>query len=64
MQKLRTEIESLEEVNSTHQGYKFYRAAMTKDVFEDALIELREKQFEEKFIAQKEKMTGDKPTTI
>ena len=64
MQKLRTEIESLEEVNSTHQGYKFYRAAMTKDVFEDALIELREKQFEKKFIAQKEKMTGDKPTTI
>ncbi len=64
MEKLKTEIESLEEVNSTHQGYKFYRAAMTKDVFEDALIELREKQFEKKFIAQKEKMTGDKPTTI
>ena len=37
---------------------------MTKDVFEDALIELREKQFEKKFIAQKEKMTGDKPTTV
>jgi hypothetical protein len=51
MEKLKTEIESLEEVNSTHQGYKFYRAAMTKDVFEDALIELREKQFEKKFIA-------------
>ena len=32
---------------------------MTKDVFEDALIELREKQFEKKFTAQKEKMTGD-----
>lgn len=51
MEKLKTEIESLEEVNSTHQGYKFYRAAMTKDVFEDALIELREKQFEKKFTA-------------
>ncbi len=37
---------------------------MTKDVFEDALIELREKQFEKKFTAQKERMTGDKPTTI
>lgn len=37
---------------------------MTKDIFEDALIELREKQFEKKFMAQKEKMTGDKPKTI
>ena len=64
MEKLRTEIESLNEVNTTHQGFKFYRAAMTKDVFEDALIELREKQFEKKFTAQKEKMTGDKPTTV
>lgn len=64
MEKLRTEIDSLQEVNSTHQGFKFYRAAMTKDVFEDALIELREKQFEKKFMAQKEKMTGDKPKTI
>jgi hypothetical protein len=64
MEKLRTEIDSLDEVSSSHQGYKFYRAAMTKDVFEDALIELREKQFEKKFTAQKEKMTGDKPTTI
>ena len=55
------EIESLEEVNSGHQGFKFFRAAMTKDVFEDALIELREKEFEKKFTAQKEQMTGDKP---
>ena len=62
MEKLKNEIESLEEVSSQHQGYKFYRAAMTKDIFEDALIELREKQFEKKFIAQKELMTGDKPT--
>ena len=43
MDRLRTEIESLEEVKTEHQGYKFYRAAMTKDIFEDALIELREK---------------------
>ena len=62
MKKLTHEIESLEEVNSQHQGYKFYRAAMTKDIFEDALVELREKEFEKKFIAQKEQMTGDKPT--
>ena len=64
MEKLRIEIESLEEVNSTHQGYKFFRASMSRDIFEDALIELREKQFEKKFRADKEKMTGDKPTTI
>ena len=37
---------------------------MSRDIFEDALIELREKQFEKKFRADKEKMTGDKPTTI
>lgn len=64
MEKLRLEIESLEEVKTDHQGYKFYRAALTKDIFEDALIELREKQFEKKFTAQKEKMTGEKPTTV
>ena len=64
MEKLKIEIESLEDVKTAHQGYKFYRAAMSKDIFEDALIELREKQFEKKFTAQKEKMTGDKPTTI
>lgn len=43
MEKLRLEIDSLEEVNSTHQGYKFFRASMSKEIFEDALIELREK---------------------
>ena len=64
MQRLKNEIESLEEVNTEHQGYKFYRAAMTKDIFEDALIELREKQFEKKFTAQKEKMTGTEPTVV
>ena len=62
MERLKTEIESLEEVKSDHQGFKFYRAAMTKDIFEDALIELREKQFEKKFTAQKERMTGSEPT--
>ena len=61
MERLKTEIESLEEVKSDHQGFKFYRAAMTKDIFEDALIELREKQFEKKFTAQKERMTGTEP---
>ena len=64
MEKLKIEIESLEDVKTEHQGYKFYRAAMSKDIFEDALIELREKQFEKKFTAQKEKMVGDKPKTI
>ena len=59
MEKLRIEIESLEEVNCTHQGFKFYRAAMTKDIFEDALIELREKQYEKKFRAEKEKLSGN-----
>ena len=51
MEQLKMEIESLEEVNSKHQGFKFFRAAMTKDIFEDALIELREKEFEKKFTA-------------
>ena len=64
MERLKSEIESLEEVKTEHQGYKFYRAAMTKDIFEDALIELREKQFEKKFTAQKEKMTGTEPKII
>ena len=64
MERLKNEIESLEEVKTEHQGYKFYRAAMTKDIFEDALIELREKQFEKKFTAQKEKMTGKEPKIV
>merc|ERR1712224_68702 len=58
MERLKLEIESLEEVKTEHQGYKFYRAAMTKDIFEDALIELREKQYEKKFSGQKERLTG------
>ena len=64
MEKLKAEIDSLEEVQSTHQGFKFYRTLMTKDTFEDALIELREKEFEKKFLADKEKMVGDKLTTV
>ena len=64
MERLKNEIDSLEEVQTEHQGYKFYRAAMTKDIFEDALIELREKQFEKKFTAQKEKMTGSEPKIV
>ena len=64
MQRLKDEIDSLEEVQTEHQGYKFYRAAMTKDIFEDALIELREKQFEKKFTAQKERMTGSEPKVV
>ena len=64
MEKLKAEIDSLEEVQSTHQGFKFYRTLMTKDTFEDALIELREKEFEKKFLADKEKMIGDKPKTV
>ena len=63
MEQLQREIDSLEEVNSGHQGYKFYRTVMTKDTFEDALIELREKEFDKKFRNDKELMVGDKPKT-
>ena len=54
MERLKAEIDSLEEVQSTHQGFKFYRTLMTKDTFEDALIQLREKEFEKKFTQEKE----------
>ena len=54
MERLQQEIDSLEEVTSSHQGFKFYRTLMTRDTFEDALIELREKEFEKKFKAEKE----------
>lgn len=64
MAKLKQEIDSLEEVNSTHQGFKFYRTVMTKDTFEDALIELREKQFEKKFRKDKEDLVGTEPRII
>ena len=37
---------------------------MNKDIFEDALIELREKEFEKKFRNEKEKMVGDKHKTV
>ena len=49
MEKLKREIDSLEEVTSSHQGFKFYRTLMTRDSFEDALIELREKEFDKRF---------------
>lgn len=64
MEKLRREIDSLEEVNSSHQGFKFYRTVMTKDTFEDALIELREKQFEKKFRKDKEDLVGTTPKIV
>ena len=64
MEKLKREIDSLEEVNSTHQGFKFYRTVMTKDTFEDALIELREKQFDKKFRKDKEDLVGTEPRIV
>ncbi len=64
MEKLKREIDSLEEVNSQHQGFKFYRTVMTKDTFEDALIELREKQFEKKFRKEKEDLIGHEPRIV
>ena len=64
MDRLKHEIDSLEEVQSQHQGFKFYRTVMTKDTFEDALIELREKQFEKKFRKEKEDMIGTEPKVV
>ena len=64
MDRLKREIDSLEEVQSSHQGFKFYRTVMTKDTFEDALVELREKQFEKKFRKDKEEMIGTKPKIV
>ena len=61
---MKREIDSLEEVTSAHQGFKFYRTLMTKDTFEDALIELREKEFDKKFRGDKEAMIGDKPKVV
>lgn len=37
---------------------------MTKDTFEDALIELREKQFEKKFRKDKEDLVGTTPKIV
>ena len=64
MEKLQREIDSLEEVTSSHQGFKFYRTLMSKDTFEDALVELREKEFDKKFRDEKEKMIGSKYKTV
>ncbi len=61
MEQLKREIDSLDEVVSGHQGFKFYRTIMTKDTFEDALIELREKEFDKKFRGDKEALIGTKP---
>lgn len=64
MERLKEEINSLEEVKCEHQGFRFYRTVMTKDTFEDALIELREREFEKKFKKEQEYLVGDKPKTI
>mgnify|MGYP001571009140 FL=1 len=64
MEKLKREIDSLEEVKSEHQGFKFYRTVMTKNAFEDALIELIEKEFDKKFRKEKEEMIGNKPRLV
>ncbi|CAI2382785.1 unnamed protein product [Moneuplotes crassus] len=61
LQRLQVEIDSLEEVKSTHQGFKFLRTTTSKDVFEDALYD---KKFDEKFMKDKQNMIGDKPKTI
>ena len=37
---------------------------MTKDTFEDALIELREREYDKKFRHDKESLIGDKPKTV
>ena len=37
---------------------------MTKDTFEDALIELREKEFDKKFRNESELMVGTKHKTV
>lgn len=64
MKKLKEEIDSLEEVKCEHQGFRFYRTIMTKDTFEDALIELREREFEKKFRKEQEQLVGDKPKVV
>ena len=64
MEQLKQEIDSLEEVNSSHQGFKFYRTLMSKDSFQDALIELRDREFDKKFRGDKENMVGDKPKVV
>lgn len=61
LSSLKVEIDSLEEVNSSHQGFKFLKTVTSKDMFEDALLELREKQFDKKFRGDKEALIGDKP---
>ena len=65
LEKLQLEVDSLEEVKSSHQGFKLLRTSTTKDVFEEAFTELRDKQFEKKFRKDKERLIGDeKPKTV
>eukprot|EP00343_Euplotes_focardii_P009218 CAMPEP_0205824924 /NCGR_PEP_ID=MMETSP0206-20130828/23235_1 /ASSEMBLY_ACC=CAM_ASM_000279 /TAXON_ID=36767 /ORGANISM="Euplotes focardii, Strain TN1" /LENGTH=136 /DNA_ID=CAMNT_0053123501 /DNA_START=136 /DNA_END=546 /DNA_ORIENTATION=- len=61
LERLQLEIDSLEEVKSTHQGFKFLRTTTSKDVFENALYE---KKFDEKFLKNQKNMVGDKPKTV
>ena len=61
LERLQLEIDSLEEVKSSHQGFKFLRTTTSKDVFEDALYD---KKFDEKFLKKNKNMIGDKPKTV
>lgn len=40
IEKLQNEITSLEEINTSHQGFKLLRTVTTKEMFEDAIQEL------------------------
>lgn len=51
----------MEEINTSHQGFKLLRTVTTKEMFEDAIQELWEKQFEKKFQVEKEKLVGKDP---
>ena len=61
LSRLQLEIDSLEEVKSSHQGFKFLRTTTSKDVFEDALYN---KKFDDKFLKNKKNMIGEDPKTI
>jgi len=62
--RLKLEITSLEEIKTSHQGFKLLWTMSTKEMFEDAVQELWEKQFEKKFQGEKEKMIGKGPWTV
>lgn len=40
IEKLKLEIKSLEEIKTSHQGFKLLRTVTTKEMFEDAIQEL------------------------